>query len=190
MKNEKVLEQLIKLEETISDEMSEALSATGCIYLTLEDVISAKQKVQVAIDFGVDLGLLSGRGCYFELGHNRGCHGDRHIAKNVQISWEDDDKEPDAEEWLYIVGFSTGAYFLHSAYPQQTFKKMFAELKSFGPKYCDSANKILYFTKDSAKLLHKGYDAIIEKYRNMVKEELESKRIEELENELKKLKGE
>lgn len=189
MKNEKVMEQLVKLEETMSHEMSEALSATGCISLTLGHITSAKQKVQVAIDFGLDLELLCGGGCYFELGYNSGCHGDRRIAKNVQTSWEDDGKVPKEDEWLYIVGYSTGAYFLHSAYPQRTFKKMFAELKTFGPKYCDSANKVLYFTKDSAKLLHKEYDTIVEKYRNMVKEELESKRIEQLEKELKELKG-
>lgn len=108
------------------------------------------------------------------------------------ISWSDDKKQPD-NEWLYVIRFSTGAYvfgdYLQGNYPKETFDAFFAELKSFEPKYCDTMNNSLYFTPENAHKVHNALWDIFNKYKALVVEENNRKRVASLEAELEKLKG-
>lgn len=112
-------------------------------------------------------------------------YGEEH---NRTISWPDDGKQPN-DEWLYVISFPTGAYMFGAKYPTQTFQAMFAEIKSYGPAYCDTSNKNLYFTAENAATVCNKLDKIITKYRNMVNDELKAIKIKELETQLQKLKS-
>ena len=105
------------------------------------------------------------------------------------ISWSDDDRQPE-NEWLYVISFPTGPYIFGEEYPEGTFLAFFEELKQFEPKYCDTANKSLYFTPDKAKAVHEDFWHIFNKYKDEVKKELKQKRREHLLKELEKLKEE
>ena len=102
------------------------------------------------------------------------------------ISWSDCGKQP-KNEWLFSISFSTGAYIFGDSYPQQTFQAFFNELKSFGPKYCDSHNYSLYFSEENAKAVYDAFEGIFDKYKGMVDEELKERRKEKLKAELAKL---
>ena len=107
------------------------------------------------------------------------------------ISWSDDGKQPEGE-WLYAVRFSSGAYefgdYLQGSYPTETFNAFFAELKGFEPKYCDTMNHALYFTSENAHKAHKQILPLFQKYKALVVDENNRKRVKELEAELSKLK--
>lgn len=105
---------------------------------------------------------------------------------NKTISWSDDGRQPE-NEWLMVVSFPCGAYTFHSEYPTETFNQFFVELKSYQPKYCDSANKTLYFSEENSKLIWDAFPEIFKRYTDMVDEELKRKRKARLEAELKKL---
>lgn len=111
-------------------------------------------------------------------------HGEKYRRT---ISWSDDGKQPDEGEWLYVITFSSGAYFLHEKYPTDLFNELWQDLKSYKPKYIDTVNHCLYYAPQEAKSVHEAYEGIIKKYRGMVKDHLEKKRIEELKAELEKL---
>lgn len=104
------------------------------------------------------------------------------------ISRSDDWKQPKKEHLLHIY-FSTWAYFLSWAYPQNTFQLMWEELKSFWPKYCDTTNKWLYFTLDKCREICKEYPNIVKKYREMAQEEIKENEKEKLREQLKKLEA-
>lgn len=102
------------------------------------------------------------------------------------ISWSDDGRQP-SNEWLYRISYPTGAYIFGKSYPKETFDKMFDEMKTYNPKYTDTANSVLYFTAENAKTFHDNFKKIENKYRGMVQDELNRKRKRELEEELKAL---
>lgn len=102
------------------------------------------------------------------------------------IGCSDDGQQP-KNEWLYVIRFTCGAYVFGDSYPQQTFKAMFDELKSFGAAYCDSTNNALYFKEDVAKTVHRNFWDIFRKYKALVSEELKEKRKQTLLEELSKL---
>lgn len=104
------------------------------------------------------------------------------------ISWSDDGRQP-SNEWLYQISYPTGAYIFGDSYPKETFNKMFEEMKTYNPKYVDTANHVLYFTAENAKTFHDNLKKIESKYRGMVQDELNRKRKKELEDELKALEG-
>lgn len=106
-----------------------------------------------------------------------------------RISWSDDDRQPD-NEWLYVIDFPTGAYIFGDSYPEKTFKSFFTELKAFGPKYCDTANKSIYFDNTVAKTVHEQLGVLYKKYSGLVDKELKQRRKEKLKAELKKLEEE
>lgn len=106
-----------------------------------------------------------------------------------RISYPDVHGEQPKNEWLYVMSFGTGAYMFGDKYPEETFRAFFEELKSFEPKYCDTMNSTLYFTKETAHKVHAAFWNIFKKYKAMVKEEYERQRVKELEAELAKLKG-
>ncbi len=103
-----------------------------------------------------------------------------------RISWSDDGRQP-SNEWLYRISYPTGAYIFGDSYPKETFNKMFEEMKTYSPKYTDTANHVLYFTSENAKTFHDNFKKIENKYRGMVQDELNRKRKRELEEELKAL---
>lgn len=109
-----------------------------------------------------------------------------------QISWSDDDRQPE-NEWLCVISFPTGAYifgdYFKDQYPKETFNAFFEELKSFGTKYCDSANHSLYYSTANAYVVCEAFPAIFKKYKDMCQQEYERQRVKELEEELAKLKG-
>lgn len=102
------------------------------------------------------------------------------------ISWSDDGRQPE-NEWLYVIAFTTGAYIFGQSYPTEVFQSFFTELKQFEPKYCDTANKELYFTPDKAKAAYESFWEIFDRHKAMVEGELKKKRKEKLLEELKKL---
>lgn len=104
------------------------------------------------------------------------------------ISWSDDGKQPE-NEWLYAVRFCTGAYIFGDSYPTETFNAFFAELKGFEPKYCDTMNHALYFTSENAHKVHEQILPLFQKYKALVVDENNRKRVKELEVELAKLKS-
>ena len=190
MDNKEVLQNLEKLKSFFTGDITEALRASGYDFLRKDHIEDAIDKTKIAEEFGIPVKTLVGYGAWYDVQIYDGFYGSRYLGIPNDISWEDEGKELEDGEWLYIVGFPTGAYSLHKDYPTKTFNKMFAELKAFGAKYCDTANKQLYFTKDVAKLVHESCADIYKKHADQVKYELEEKRTEALEAELKKLKGE
>lgn len=111
------------------------------------------------------------------------------------IGCSDNGEQPSGEH-LYIIRFPCGAYTLNDRsgeidkYPCETFNKMFNELKSFGPKYCDTPNNSLYFTSENAHLVHNAYIGIFKKYKGMVDDELKKQHLEKLKKEVEKLESE
>lgn len=140
--------------------------------------------IDISEDFGIDLKsesdpwyiILSDNQTIYELGPRSG----------RTIGYSDDDRQPE-DEMLYVICFPTGPYVFSQDYPSSTFSKFFNELKSFKPKYIDSANKALYFTKDKAKEVHDNYKAIFDKYKAQVDQELKERRIANLKKELEEL---
>ena len=110
-----------------------------------------------------------------------------------KISWLDEGEQPQ-NEWLYCICFTTGPYifgnYFNDEYPVETFNAFFNELKSYGAKYVDSANKCLYFSEDNSKAVYDAFWGIFNKYKAKVKDELKEQRKKELEAELAKLNGE
>lgn len=158
----------------------------------VEDIQQELNTLEKSMEFGLEL---TPRGVhYYEVkgGYDNWTRV-LFISKDADhpIGCSDDGKQPQ-DEWLYIMQFTTGAYifgdYFNDCYPEETFEQFFSELKGFEPKYCDSVNKALYFTADKAKAAHEAFQPLFKKYKAMVKDEMERKRIKELEQELAKLK--
>lgn len=114
-----------------------------------------------------------------------GRYGEKH---NRTIGWSDDDSQPE-DEILVSIGFCTGAYVFDSDYPTDFFQKFFQELKSYGPKYCDSTNKKLYFTLDNSREVFNNFSSILNKYHDLNKEDRKQRKILKMEKELLELKN-
>ncbi len=116
-------------------------------------------------------------------------YGDR------EISWSDDGRQP-KDEWLFKIGFPTGAYIfgngdcLSKEYPVETFGAFFEELRSYGPKYSDTANHSLYFSSDNARRVYEDFDGIFTRYKEGVVDEMKRQKKRELEQELARLNEE
>ena len=106
--------------------------------------------------------------------------------KKGNISWSDDDSQPE-DEWLYIINFSTGPYFFGQEYLVDYFNLFFEELKNYGPAFSDSRNHSLYFRPDEARAVHEAYNGIVEKYFNGYNVAEKRARLEKLRAELEKL---
>ncbi len=105
------------------------------------------------------------------------------------ISWSEDGKQP-VNEWLYQVGFSTGAYIFGEDYngQQQLFQDFFEELRTHKPDYEDLHNHNLYWKIENAKDVMSQFKTILNKYRDRNREELKVREINKLEAKLAKLK--
>lgn len=108
---------------------------------------------------------------------------------NRRIPWSDDGQQPN-KEWLFQVCFPTGPYIFGQHYPKDTFQEFFNELKAFGPKYCDTNNKSLYFTEEVSEQVYDAFKGIYRKYCEKVGEEIKRERKKQLEAELAKLNEE
>lgn len=105
-----------------------------------------------------------------------------------KIAWPDNGKQPNNETLLWI-GFPSGPYIFGSDYPVEFFQKFFMELKTYNPKYVDSANKSLYFSMDNAGKIYNSYDSIIERYREENKKDAVQRHIEKTRKALAELEA-
>ena len=102
------------------------------------------------------------------------------------ISAPDDGIQPD-NELLICISFPTGAYSLGGSYPTELFNEFFLELKTYKPKYIDSANKSLYFSMDNAKDIFNKFSSIYLKYVKKYNDSYKLREIKRLEAEIVKL---
>lgn len=109
-------------------------------------------------------------------------------GNNREVSWSDDDRQPE-DEWLFTLKFSSGAYIFGEDYPKETFNAFFNELKEFSPKYIDTVNSALYFDGKNAGEVYRNLKDIYLKHKAEVQKELDKKRIAKLKAELEKLEG-
>jgi hypothetical protein len=112
-----------------------------------------------------------------------GSFGEKHRRT---ISWLDEGEQP-VDEVLLKIGFPTGPYIFGGDYPEDLFKRFFAELKGYGPKYSDSTNRALYFTPETAKDVFNNFNDILEKYIEINKQEFKQRKIDKMKAELEKL---
>lgn len=183
--------------------MQEQLNAYKALYETAKqhrDFISdqhfrpIKEKVEeleLSVEFNMKLEY-SGPTCYrvpnsYDNWSRVLWYGDKNT--HTYIGCSDDSTQP-KNEWLYVMSFTTGGHMFGDKYPVETFRAFFEELKSFEPKYCDTINSTLYFTKETAHKVHAAFWEIFKKYKAMCQQEYERNRVKELEAELAKLKGE
>lgn len=93
------------------------------------------------------------------------------------------------DELLLKISFPTGPYLFGGDYPTEFFQKFFAELKSYKPKYTDSANTALYFSMDNASEIFNNFNAIFKKYLKLNDEDVKQRVIKKMEADLEKLKA-
>lgn len=117
-------------------------------------------------------------------------------GKNHQrtIGCSVDGTQPE-DEYLLQIYFPTGAYIFtnHSSldeYPQEYFQRFFSELKSYNPDYVDEVNHGLFWKLENAKDVFNSFNDILDKYHENYKNDWKKRKIERLENEIKKLKNE
>jgi len=120
---------------------------------------------------------------YFKDGYT--CHKE---GKGRSISWSEGNKQP-VDEWIYAVGFSTGAYIFGDDYnhQQQLFQDFFEELRTYKPDYEDLHNHCLYWKAENAKEMMSKFKEILNKYRDRNREELKTRKIDKLKKELEQL---
>lgn len=109
-------------------------------------------------------------------------------TRDNPLSWSDDGRQPDG--WYYKISFPTGKFFLCKDCPQSLFDEMFSEIKGYGPKYSDTANKVLLFDHTNAVNIHNEIHNIISKYKQRAVELTKQDKIEMLEKQLAELKNE
>lgn len=104
------------------------------------------------------------------------------------ISWPDDDRQP-KNEWLFEIGFSTGAYIFGEDYDaqKQLFQDFYEELRSYKPDYSDSHNHKLYWKLENAKAVFDEFSNILKKYKERNQSELKQRKAEKLRKELAEL---
>lgn len=106
------------------------------------------------------------------------------------ISWSDDGRQPN-NEWLFIIGFSTGAYIFGYDYEgqQQLFQDFIGRLKSYKPDYSDTVNKSFYWKLENAKPIYDDFGSVLREYREKNRQELDKRKAEKLREQLAELEG-
>ncbi len=124
---------------------------------------------------------------YNKFGDDRvvGLYGEKYRRT---ISWSDDGTQPE-DELLFHISYPTGPYIFGGDYPTAFFEKFFLELKSYKPKYIDSANKGLYFSMDNAAKIFNDYYDILNKYNEENKKDIKKRKIRKMKEELEKLEA-
>ena len=141
--------------------------------------------LELSEEFGISFNLTNA--CNWE---NIPVDGYRRVitfGSKARISYPDDGRQPDVGETLYIISFPTGPYIFGEHYPQELFREFFRELVSYEPKYLDTVNKTLFFSKENAKYIHEDFEGILKKYQDRVKEDAKRIRVEKLKQELEEL---
>lgn len=117
---------------------------------------------------------------YFKDGYD--CHKNSY---GRSISWSEGGKQP-VNEWIYSIGFSTGAYIFGNDYhgQQKLFQDFFEELRTHRPDYEDLHNHCLYWKVENAKEIMSQFNTILEKYQDKNRKELKTRKIEKLKKEL------
>lgn len=117
---------------------------------------------------------------YFKDGYT--CHKE---GRGRSISWPEGGKQP-VDEWIYSVGFSTGAYIFGDDYEgqQQLFQDFFEELRTHKPDYEDLHSHNLYWKVENAKEIMSKFKEILNKYHDKNSEELKERKIAKLKEEL------
>ena len=102
---------------------------------------------------------------------------------NHEISWPDDpDNTPETGDVVLSVSWPTGAYSMDKDYPVKTFSAFFKEIKSvFPPEFSDTHNYNLYYKGENGKRFMQGAQAIWDKHKALVAEEIAQKKIAYLE---------
>lgn len=105
------------------------------------------------------------------------------------ISWPEKGLQP-VDQWVYEVGFPTGAYIFGDDYnyQQQLFQDFFEELRTYKPDYEDLHNHNLYWKVENAKEIIGKFKEIKNKYHDRNRDELKERKIAKLEAELNNLK--
>lgn len=104
------------------------------------------------------------------------------------ISWSVDGRQPE-DELLLQISFPTGAYIFGGDYPNDFFQKFWLELKSFNPDYTDEANHSVYWKVQNAKEIFNSFENILDKYRQLNREDFNKRRIAQMKEELEKLEN-
>lgn len=109
-----------------------------------------------------------------------------------KVSWSDDGSQP-IDEYMLIISFSTGAFIFGDGgmfdkdYPIDFFNQFWQELKSYSPKYIDTANHSLYFPIETCANMFNNFDNILKKYHELNREDIKQRRIAKMKQELAKL---
>jgi len=127
-------------------------------------------------------------GYYRNISYFRDAKCEKEQGHGKFISWSDDGRQP-MNEWLYSIGFSTGAYIFGDDYQgqRQIFQDFFDELKSYNPDYADTANHHLYWKLENSKKIFKEFNGILKKYEKKCQNERKQMEANKLREELAKL---
>jgi len=109
-------------------------------------------------------------------------------GEHRRISWSDDGSQPN-KETLLCISYPTGAYIFGGDYPTEFFQKFFLELKTYNPKYTDTANTSLYFSLDNASDIYNAYDSIIKRYYEENKVDIKKRNMDKMKAELAELES-
>lgn len=106
-------------------------------------------------------------------------------------------RQIDPPEEMLVICHSTGPFIFSCSgldnedYPQEFFQSFYDEVKrACSPDYTDELNHKLYYRRSRAAEAYKSYVSIRKKYMELNKERVKKWRIERLERELEKAKGE
>ena len=104
------------------------------------------------------------------------------------ISWSVDGSQPE-DEVMFVLHFPTGAYIFGDSYPEELFKDMWDEIKTYEFKYVDDMNSSIYFSLENAAPIANEFQNILQKYNKRFKDEANIRRAAELRRELEKLEN-
>ena len=179
-KNYIALLESLELHKDLLESDSDLISLS-----TVEDKIFTRELIE---DYGWSIpSYVEGNCRWFRLSEefSAGTYGK---DQGRTISWEDNGKQPNSE-FLLCVSYSTGAYYFGEYYDKKLFAEFFQELVTFNPKYKDSENKALYFTKEVAGKLLEAYGGVKKKYQDRYNSEANSRKVQKLKEELSKLEN-
>lgn len=158
-------------------------------YLPTDGFLEGRIKqLNLMLDFKVNLVSANATGDYYKIDDFRYIAlYDSSVKRD--IAWPDNGVQP-KNEWLFVISFPTGPYALSQSYPKNLFMSMWQELLKYNPKYVDSQNKSMYFTKENSEAVNESFMGIFNKYRKLSQSQAKQQQIEKLQKELDKLQGE
>ena len=173
-------EELLELLEEYSDIVEDCPGSDLLTY-----VKGRLELLKLSDDFDIDFSNI--RGYHYT---NFKVNQHTRVIKGATVVCSDDGRQPDEDEYLYIIRFPAGVYTFGQHYPRELYGEFFRELKSYNPKYSDTTHSYLYFSKENARDIHKAFPEIYRKYESRVEEARKRLRKKELEDELRKLSEE